>query len=203
MRIGTPGTVSRPTADWHRSHRPRTQRVTGAPFSRSPRGPRITCPAEHVNSRTGEDGRRRHEGRVPGIRRPPCGRRQADSSSAVPGSRTRETENELGRTGGRAVLENVPPTLRACLRAFSRGAPSESAPRRSAPQPPSRPSRRPEVAEVVRGRRTPLATAGRRAGAEARQAPNATAGRCLGEPGPGALQLNQVLRSPHGGARRR
>jgi hypothetical protein len=55
-------------------------------------------------------------------------------------------------------------------------------PRRSVPQPPSSPSRRPEVAEILRGGRTPHATAGRRAGAEARQAPNATAGRRTGAP---------------------
>jgi hypothetical protein len=93
-------------------------------------------------------------------------------------------EHVTGRTGGRAVLENVPPTLRACLGTFSRGAPSGMAWRRSASQPPSRPSRRPEVAEVVRGSQTPHATAGRRAGTEARRAPNATAGRWNGEPSP-------------------
>jgi hypothetical protein len=37
------------------------------------------------------------------------------------------TEHETSRPGGRAVLENVPPTLRAPLGTFSRGAPSGSA----------------------------------------------------------------------------
>jgi hypothetical protein len=66
------------------------------------------------------------------------------------------------------------------------GAPPGMAFRRSAPQPPRRPSRRPEVAENLRRRRTPHATAGRRAGTEARRAPNVTGSRCIGEPGPAA-----------------
>jgi hypothetical protein len=57
--------------------------------------------------------------------------------------------------------------------------------RRSAPQPASRPPSRPEVAESDRAQRTPHATAGWRAGAEARRAPNVTAGRCIGETGQG------------------
>jgi hypothetical protein len=97
----------------------------------------------------------------------------------------RPAEHESSRSGGCAVLENVPPTLRACLGTFSRGAPSGMASRRSAPQPPRRPSSRPEVADVIRKGRAVHATAGRRAGAEARQAPNATAGRCNVEPNPG------------------
>jgi hypothetical protein len=40
------------------------------------------------------------------------------------------------------------------------------------------------VGEADRGSQTPHATAGRRAGAEARPAPNATAGRCIEEPAP-------------------
>jgi hypothetical protein len=71
--------------------------------------------------------------------------------------------------------------------------------RRSAPQPPSRPSRRPEVAETERGRASPQATAGRRAGAQTRRAPNATAGRCIEETGPGALLPNEVLPNARGG----
>jgi hypothetical protein len=108
-------------------------------------------------------------------------------------------EHEASRTGGRAVLENVPPTLPAPLGTFSRGAPPGMASRRSAPQPPSRPSRRPEVAETERGRASPQATAGRRAGAEARRAPKATAGRCIEEPAPGALLPNEVLPNARGG----
>jgi hypothetical protein len=65
--------------------------------------------------------------------------------------RSQQSSSVKGRTGGRAVLENVPPTLRACLGTFSRGAPPGMAWRRSASQPPSRPSRRPEVAGIARG----------------------------------------------------
>jgi rubrerythrin len=61
-------------------------------------------------------------------------------------------EHGMARTGGRAVLENVPHTLRGCMGTFSRGAPSGSAYRRSASQPPRRPSRRPEVAAPPRVR---------------------------------------------------
>jgi hypothetical protein len=75
------------------------------------------------------------------------------------------------------------------------GAPPGMASRRNAPQPPSRPSRRPEVADVIREGRAVHATAGRRAGAEARQAPNATEGRRSGETGPGALLPSEVLRN--------
>ena len=50
-------------------------------------------PAKHEISRTGEAKRRGHEGRVPGIRRSPSGRWRVESPSAVPGSRTRDTEN--------------------------------------------------------------------------------------------------------------
>jgi hypothetical protein len=109
------------------------------------------------------------------------------------------TEHEESRNGGRAVLENVPPELRVCLGTFSRGAPSGIAFRRSASRPPRRPSRRPAVAVIDRGRRTLHATAGRRAGAEARRAPNATAGRCIEEPGPVPMLPNDVLRSARGG----
>jgi hypothetical protein len=74
---------------------------------------------------------------VPGIRRSPFGRRLTESPSAVPGSRTRETENPLeGPTG-----------------------------------------------EVLH------ATAGWRAGAEARGAPIGTEGRCWG---PGAQLIPGV-----------
>jgi hypothetical protein len=123
---------------------------------------------------------------VPGIRRSPSGRRLTESPSALPGSRTRDPKNEEGRTGGRAVLENVPPPLGACVGTFSRGAPSGSSRRISVYQSRGRPSRRPEVAENLRRRRTPHATAGRRAGTEARRAPNVTGSRCIGEPGPAA-----------------
>jgi hypothetical protein len=54
---------------------------------RAPQGSRIT--------RTGVGRRRGNEGRVPGIRRSLSGRRQADSLSAVPGSRTRDSEYPL------------------------------------------------------------------------------------------------------------
>jgi hypothetical protein len=97
---------------------------------------------------------------------------------------TGPAEHENSRTGGCAVLENVPVSLRAGKGTFSRGAPSGIAYRRSASQPPRRPSRRPEVDGTDRGSHSPHATAGRRAGAEARRAPNVTAGRCAGEPSP-------------------
>jgi hypothetical protein len=57
---------------------------------------------------------------VPGIRRSLSGPRPDDSPPAVPGTRTRDAENGLGRNGGRAVLENVPHTLRGCMGTFSR-----------------------------------------------------------------------------------
>jgi hypothetical protein len=116
--------------------------------SRAPKGPRITCCAEHG----------------------------------------------MARNGGRAVLENVPHTLRGCMGTFSRGAPSGSAYRRSAQRQRSRPSRRPEVATTARVRRPTLATAGRRAGAEARRAPNATEGRCIEEPAPKPPQTPNLPR---------
>jgi hypothetical protein len=95
----------------------------------------------------------------------------------------------MARNGGRAVLENVPHTLRGCMGTFSRGAPSGSAYRRSAQRQRRRPSRRPEVATTARVRRPTLATAGRRAGAEARQAPNATEGRRSGTTSSTALRV--------------
>jgi hypothetical protein len=60
--------------------------------------------------------------------------------------------------------------------------------------------RPPEVAEAVRGRQTHQATAGRRAGAEARQAPNVTAGRCVGDSGPaaGSATADSAHRHGHG-----
>jgi hypothetical protein len=67
---------------------------------RALRGPRITCPTEHVNSRTGHVSRQGAEGRVPGIRRSPSGGRSTNSLSAVPGSRTRDTENPREALGG-------------------------------------------------------------------------------------------------------
>jgi hypothetical protein len=73
-------------------------------------------------------------------------------SRAPRGTRiTGPAEHENSRTGGCAVLENVPVSLRAGKGTFSRGAPSGIAYRRSASQPPRRPSRRPEVADAVRG----------------------------------------------------
>jgi hypothetical protein len=69
------------------------------------------------------------------------------------------------------LLENVLLTPRSRVGTFSRGAPPRMASRRSASQPPSRPSRRPEVADVIREGWAVHATAGRRAGAEARPAP--------------------------------
>jgi hypothetical protein len=73
-------------------------------------------------------------------------------SRAPRGTRiTGPAEQENSRTGGCAVLENVPVSLRAGKGTFSRGAPSGIASRRSAPQPPRRPSSRPEVAGIARG----------------------------------------------------
>jgi hypothetical protein len=115
--------------------------------------------------------------------RAPCGPRITDSA-----------EHVMAHNGGRAVLENVPHTLRGCMGTFSRGAPSGSASRRSAQRQRSRPSRRPEVATTARVRRPTLATAGRRAGAEARRAPNATAGRCIEEPAPKPPQTPNLPR---------
>jgi hypothetical protein len=79
--------------------------------SRASRGPRFTGSAEHVTSRTGDAWRRGHGGRVPGIRRPLAGRRQTVALSAVPGSRTRDSENEEGATAGVR-------SLRMCRRRF-------------------------------------------------------------------------------------
>jgi hypothetical protein len=64
-----------------------------------------------------------------------------------------------------------------------------------------RPSRRPKVARAARGRAPPHATAGRRAGAEAK--PNATEGRCFDEPAPEPLQTPNLpppltAHRPHG-----
>jgi hypothetical protein len=55
------------------------------------------------------------------------------------------------------------------------------------------------VAEGERGSGTPHANVGRRAGAEARPAPNATEVRCTGESGPAALLPIEVLRNARGG----
>jgi hypothetical protein len=104
--------------------------------------------------------------------RAPWGPRITDSAGHV-----------MARNGGRAVLENVPHTLRGCMGTFSRGAPSGSAYRRSAQRQRSRPSRRPKVAATARVRRPTLATAGRRAGAEAK--PHVTEGPW---PEPGAAE---------------
>jgi hypothetical protein len=83
--------------------------------SRAPRSTRITGPTEHETSRigrrNGDAWRRGHEERVPGIRRSPSGRRQTESPSAVPGSRTRVSENEEGVTAGVR-------SLRMCRRRF-------------------------------------------------------------------------------------
>jgi hypothetical protein len=92
---------------------------------------------------------------------------------------TCRAEHEKSRTGGTCHSLRMC-RVRASLRwAHSRGWQSSGlATRNSASRPPRRPSRRPEVAVIERGLRTPHATAGRRAGAEARPAPNATAGQC-------------------------
>jgi hypothetical protein len=91
---------------------------------------------------------------------------------------TSPAEHVTSRTGGTCHSLRMC-RVRSSLRwAHSRGWQSSGlATRNSASRPPRRPSRRPEVAVIERGLRTPHATAGRRAGAEARRAPNATAGR--------------------------
>jgi plasmid stabilization system protein ParE len=45
----------------------------------------------------------------------------AAATATVPEADDHSSEHVSSRTGGRAVLENVPPTLRACLGTFSRG----------------------------------------------------------------------------------
>jgi hypothetical protein len=95
-----------------------------APLPWAPMRTRLSGSARHVKGRNGEEQLEGFKGRVPGSRRSPAGRREAPSPSAVPRARTRAPENESERTGGRAVLENVPPTLRAGMCTFSRGAPS-------------------------------------------------------------------------------
>jgi hypothetical protein len=140
--------------------------------------------AEKVARRVGPGSDRR--GRLAPLPWAPSDPHRRFAPSLAPrGTRiTGPAEHENSRTGGCAVLENVPVSLRAGKGTFSRGAPSGIAYRRSASQPPRRPSRRPEVDGTDRGSHSPHATAGRRAGAEARRAPNVTAGRCAGEPSP-------------------
>jgi hypothetical protein len=148
------------------------------PFSCSA-GPEnhVLCGAREVAQRRVQRRRLTPGARGTGAGHPPVAiRAKADrisfSGARLPHARLGERG---GRNGGRAVLENVPHTLRGCMGTFSRGAPSGSASRRSASQPASRPSRRPKVAATARVRWPTLATAGRRAGAEVRRAPNATA----------------------------
>jgi hypothetical protein len=61
---------------WHRSRGSRRHALRCA-VSRAQHGARITHPAEHETSRSADGRRRGNDGRVPGIRRSPVGRRQA------------------------------------------------------------------------------------------------------------------------------
>jgi hypothetical protein len=96
--------------------------------SRASRGPRFTGSAEHVTSRTGDAWRRGHGGRVPGIRRPRSGQRPVDSLSAMPGSRTRVSENEEGATAGVAATPDARRTGDGC-RASAGRHPGEGRPK--------------------------------------------------------------------------
>jgi hypothetical protein len=163
--------------DWHRSHGPRARHVTAAPLlvpgedreSRVTLSTRTRASAK-PDARSTRNGCRASAGRPAGEGRPILFQRCPAPARAI-----RRTIGAHRRDV--PLLENVLLTPRSRVGTFSRGAPPGMASRRNARQPPSRPSRRPEVADITRAGRTLHATAGRRAGAEARPAPNATAGR--------------------------